>query len=118
MQDPDDAEQTSMPLTALNNVEVDYCLPVSEIANVLVRLTQGSVGPERERGSAVSDKLGIETKIALGQNSADLDVTQLGKLSEFTCPEMSRHSDRNHRRKSATFSLSHRSCLLQRQPIS
>jgi two-component system, chemotaxis family, protein-glutamate methylesterase/glutaminase len=85
VQDPDDAEQTSMPWTALNNVEVDYCLPVKEIANILVTLTQGSVGPER--GSPVSDKLGIETKIALGQNSADLDVTQLGKNSEFTCPE-------------------------------
>jgi two-component system, chemotaxis family, protein-glutamate methylesterase/glutaminase len=87
VQDPDDAEQRSMPWTALNNVEVDYCLPVSEIAKILVRLTQGSVGPERERGSAVSDKLGIETKIALGADSADLEVAQLGNLSEFTCPE-------------------------------
>jgi two-component system chemotaxis response regulator CheB len=87
VQDPDDAEQTSMPWTALNSVEVDYCLPVSEIANVLVRLTQGSGGPESDRGSAVSDKLGIETKIALGGDAADLDVTQLGNLSEFTCPE-------------------------------
>jgi two-component system, chemotaxis family, protein-glutamate methylesterase/glutaminase len=87
VQDPDDAEQTSMPWTALNNVEVDYCLPVKEIANILITLTQGPVGPERERGSAVSDELGIETRIALGEDSGDLDVTQLGKLSEFTCPE-------------------------------
>jgi two-component system, chemotaxis family, protein-glutamate methylesterase/glutaminase len=35
----------------------------------------------------VSDKLGIETKISLGDDAADLDVTQLGKLSEFSCPE-------------------------------
>jgi two-component system chemotaxis response regulator CheB len=85
VQDPDDAEQRSMPWTALNNVEVDYCLPVRDIAKVLVTLTQGSIGPER--GSLVSDKLGIETKISLGDDSADLDVTQLGKRSEFTCPE-------------------------------
>jgi two-component system, chemotaxis family, protein-glutamate methylesterase/glutaminase len=85
VQDPDDAEQRSMPWTALNNVEVDYCLPVTEIAKVLVTLTQGSIGSER--GSLVSDKLGIETKISLGHDAADLDVTQLGKLSEFSCPE-------------------------------
>jgi two-component system chemotaxis response regulator CheB len=35
----------------------------------------------------VSDKLGIETRISLGQDAADFDVTQLGKLSEFACPE-------------------------------
>ena len=51
----------------------------------LCQLTQESIGPER--GSPVSDKLGIETRIALGEDSADLDVTQLGKLSEFACPE-------------------------------
>jgi two-component system, chemotaxis family, protein-glutamate methylesterase/glutaminase len=68
VQDPDDAEQTSMPSSALNNVEVDYCLPVMEIAKVLVTLTQESVGGER--GSPVSDKLEIETRISLGQDSA------------------------------------------------
>jgi two-component system, chemotaxis family, protein-glutamate methylesterase/glutaminase len=85
VQDPDDAEQSPIPWTALNNVEVDYCLPVREIGKVLVTLTQESVGEERE--PPVSDKLGIETKISLGDDAADLDVTQLGKLSEFSCPE-------------------------------
>jgi two-component system, chemotaxis family, protein-glutamate methylesterase/glutaminase len=74
-----------MPWTAITNVEVDYCLPITDIAKLLVALTQGSIGPEM--GSLVSDKFGIETKISLGEDSADLDVTQLGKLSEFSCPE-------------------------------
>jgi two-component system chemotaxis response regulator CheB len=84
VQDPDDAEQRSMPWTALNNVEVDHCLPVRDIAKVLVTLTQERIG---EKASPMSDKIGIETKIALGHDSADLDVTQLGKPSEFSCPE-------------------------------
>jgi two-component system, chemotaxis family, protein-glutamate methylesterase/glutaminase len=74
-----------MPWTAITNVEVDYCLPITDIAKLLVALTQGSIGPEM--GSLVSDKFGIETKISLGEDSADLDVRQLGKLSEFSCPE-------------------------------
>ena len=81
VQDPDDAEQSSMPSSALNNVEVDYCLPVREIGKVLVTLTQGSIGSER--GSLVSDKLGIETKISLRDDSVDLDVTQLGNYLSF-----------------------------------
>ena len=31
--------------------------------------------------------LEIETKIALGADSTDLDVKQLGEISEFTCPD-------------------------------
>jgi two-component system, chemotaxis family, protein-glutamate methylesterase/glutaminase len=85
VQDPAEAEQTSMPLSALNNVEVDYCLPINEIAKLLIILTEQTEG--RERGSPVSDQLEIETKISLGQDSAELNVTQLGNNSEFTCPE-------------------------------
>ncbi len=84
VQDPAEAEQPSMPSSALNNVQVDYCLPISEIPPLLVTLTQQTV---EEAGPPVSKQLEIETKIALGADSAELDVTQLGKISEFTCPD-------------------------------
>jgi two-component system, chemotaxis family, protein-glutamate methylesterase/glutaminase len=84
VQDPAEAEQPSMPSSALNNVQIDYCLPISEIPPLLVTLTQQTVEQARP---AVSKQLEIETKIALGADSAELDVTQLGKISEFTCPD-------------------------------
>ena len=84
VQDPAEAEQSSMPLSALNNVQVDYCLPISEIPPLMVTLTQQSAGNGQ---FAASKELEIETKIALGDDSAELDVTQLGKMSEFTCPD-------------------------------
>jgi two-component system, chemotaxis family, protein-glutamate methylesterase/glutaminase len=84
VQDPAEAEQPSMPSSALNNVQIDYCLPISEIPPLLVTLTQQTV---EEAGPPVSKQLEIETKIALGADSAELDVTQLGKISEFTCPD-------------------------------
>jgi two-component system, chemotaxis family, protein-glutamate methylesterase/glutaminase len=84
VQDPAEAEQPSMPSSALNNVQIDYCLPISEIPPLLVTLTQQTV---EQAGPAVSKQLEIETKIALGADSAELDVTQLGKISEFTCPD-------------------------------
>jgi len=85
VQDPEEAEQPSMPASALANVQVDHCLPVSEIAALLLALTQQSV--EEESRAAVSKDLEIETKIALGDDAAELDVKQLGEVSEFTCPD-------------------------------
>jgi two-component system, chemotaxis family, protein-glutamate methylesterase/glutaminase len=84
VQDPAEAEQPSMPSSALNNVEVDYCLPISEIPPLLVNLTEQAA---EEDGPPASKQLEMETKIALGADSAELDVTQLGKISEFTCPD-------------------------------
>src|SRR5262249_33955476 len=40
VQDPGEAAHSSMPLSALRNVAVDYCLPLGEIGPLLDRLTQ------------------------------------------------------------------------------
>jgi two-component system chemotaxis response regulator CheB len=85
VQDPAEAEQPSMPASALANVEVDHCLPVSEIPALLLTLSQQPV--EEESRAAVSKDLEIETQIAMGDDAAELDLKQLGELSEFTCPD-------------------------------
>jgi len=41
VQDPDEAMTPNMPQNALNTVDVDFCLPVRQIADVLVQLTNG-----------------------------------------------------------------------------
>src|SRR5262249_3814689 len=41
VQDPAEAATPNMPQNALNMVDVDYCLPVRQIADVLVQLTNG-----------------------------------------------------------------------------
>lgn len=85
VQDPAEAEQSSMPASALANVQVDHCVPVSEIPPLLITLTQQEVGEESR--APMSKDLEIETKIALEGDAADLDVRQLGEISEFTCPD-------------------------------
>lgn len=42
VQDPSEALFPSMPASAMENINVDFCLPVSQIAKVLVELAQGS----------------------------------------------------------------------------
>lgn len=43
-QNPHEAEQSSMPQSAMQRVLVDYCLRANEIGPQLVRLVQGSTG--------------------------------------------------------------------------
>jgi two-component system chemotaxis response regulator CheB len=87
VQDPDDALFRSMPESALRYVDVDYCLPVGEMATLLGWLARE---PVQERGKdPVPEDMELEAKIA------GLDPTVLeqgrhpGDLSGYTCPECS-----------------------------
>lgn len=74
VQDPDEAQQSSMPLSALNNVDIDYRLPASEIARLLVRLTCEPIGEGGDQ--PISNQLEIETRIASEDNSLDSGTIQ------------------------------------------
>lgn len=45
VQNPDDAEVASMPRSALQTVQPDYCVPLTEIAGLLNKLTEGKIEP-------------------------------------------------------------------------
>ena len=85
VQDPSEAEFPGMPQSALNHVQVDYCLPLPEIAPTLVNLAKDPVG---ENGEALkANGLAIENRIAFGDFDALAVIERLGKLSGFTCPD-------------------------------
>jgi two-component system, chemotaxis family, protein-glutamate methylesterase/glutaminase len=73
VQDPHDALVPSMPQSALEGVKVDYCLPLSDIAPLLVRLAQEPVEVTSE---------GTEGKMAAAEHEE-----QPGIPSGFTCPD-------------------------------
>ena len=85
VQDPDEAYMPSMPLSALNQVDVDYTLPLAEIAPLLSRLARTSVA--EQGGYEVPEDLKIEVKIAMEDNALESGITRLGSPSIFTCPE-------------------------------
>ena len=86
-QDPIDALYPGMPRSALNNVIVDYCLPLSEIPPLLARLTE-TPAPDEDNYPA-SEELKIETGITLAESGYMESVDKLGNPSIFTCPECS-----------------------------
>lgn len=85
VQDPHDALIPSMPLSAMNQVKVDYCLPATEIAPLLARLT---IAPAEEEGAyGMPDEMNIEIKIAKEDRPLDSGIRKLGAPSIFTCPD-------------------------------
>jgi two-component system chemotaxis response regulator CheB len=73
VQDPQDALVPSMPQSALESVKVDYCLPLAEIAPLLVRLASSPVEKVLE---------------SLEGNMAEPEHEELPELaSGFTCPD-------------------------------
>ena len=85
VQDPTDAAAPSMPRSALQRVEADYCVPLAEIARLLVHLVNEE-GADRG-ATKVPKHIGIEVDIARADNPLDAGVLDLGKPSNFACPE-------------------------------
>lgn len=84
VQDPDDAVFPSMPESALREVQVDYCLPLVRIPNLLADLAS------REVAAMVIDNPdpdAIEVKIAAGDPDSYQLLKQIARPSPYTCPE-------------------------------
>ena len=84
VQDPMDAEVPSMPENAIREVNVDYCVGVSEIAKLLVRLTKQPVKKEEVMKDEQTKK---EIEIAAEENALEKGLMNLGELTPFSCPE-------------------------------
>jgi two-component system chemotaxis response regulator CheB len=87
VQDPREATFPSMPTSVMQNIAVDYSLPLNEIGHVLNRLSRQSTD---EGNYPMAEEIEIEARIA-GQ---DMDagefiasVERLGRVSKLTCPD-------------------------------
>jgi two-component system, chemotaxis family, protein-glutamate methylesterase/glutaminase len=86
VQDPHEALYPGMPSSVMRNVKVDYCVPLAEVAPLLVRLSREPA----EGVYAVDEDLKTENSIAEQETEPDeliKAVEKLGRLSTFTCPE-------------------------------
>lgn len=83
-QDPEEALYDSMPRNAIENVAVDWVLPISEIVPVLVRLASEFVEEKYPSGDR---DLEIESDIAELDMNALQNGDRPGKESGYSCPE-------------------------------
>ena len=82
VQDPNEAEYPDMPLSVLDNMEVDYCISLAEMGDVILGITQ-TIPAEKP----APDDVIIESQIA-ERVVVDYDnVKQLGEKSIYACPD-------------------------------
>ena len=89
VQHPEEALYPGMPLSALQNVEVDAVLPAGEIA---ARLHAMLSAPDFGKGEAQMNdhewqRLQTEVAIADETSAFELGILNEGEFSAFTCPE-------------------------------
>jgi two-component system chemotaxis response regulator CheB len=87
VQEPSEALIRSMPLNALDNVEVDYKLPAAEIGELLAVLVREEAPAARRVAAEEDDKTRREIHIARERDALEEGSLQLGEFSPFTCPE-------------------------------
>jgi two-component system chemotaxis response regulator CheB len=88
VQDPLEAPFPSMPMSVMQDIRVDYSLPLRGIAPLLNELSHEAV--DEEERYPVPDDVEIESRIAEQKMEADeliASVERLGKISRLTCPD-------------------------------
>lgn len=83
VQDPDEAEFPDMPLSVINNLQVDHILRLDDIGPVLSQVIESHKGRRRSAPKDVQ----LESKIAETTAVGIHDVEKTGTLSVFACPD-------------------------------
>jgi len=87
VQDPADAQEPSMPASALRHVAVDHCVALAQIAPLLTRLVstphpEGNTKMTEQRG-----RIAHEQALSLGTGDYIEHLRAIGEPSPMTCPE-------------------------------
>lgn len=82
VQDPDEADYPDMPKNALNQLKVDYCVPISEMGSILSKLMATKPGKQKAIPKDIQCEAMISERVL-----SDLDsVNSLGEQVPFNCP--------------------------------
>lgn len=87
VQDPQDAAFDSMPLNALQHVEIDFRLCADDIGPVLAGLVNSEASKMAPIPEDVGERIRVEIEVAADTNAFRRGMLQYGQLSTFTCPE-------------------------------
>jgi two-component system chemotaxis response regulator CheB len=82
VQDPKDADYPSMPQSALNNLNVDHCVPIAEMGRLLETLCREHPGKTKP----IPKDISTEAEIAERVLSDVAQVNGLGSLVPYNCP--------------------------------
>lgn len=87
VQDPRDAEYSSMPTSAAAQVEIDHTVRAQDLAALLIRLVAEPVKAEGQVKAEGHERLALEVSIASKAHAFRKGVMNVGKVTSQTCPE-------------------------------
>jgi two-component system chemotaxis response regulator CheB len=82
VQDPKDATYPEMPQSALNAMDVNHCVPISEMSGLIEKYTK----EHPAMGKAIPDEIRTEAEIAERVLSDVTRVAGLGEQVPYNCP--------------------------------
>jgi two-component system chemotaxis response regulator CheB len=86
VQDPADAEFPGMPESALESVDIDYCVPLADLGKTLVHVVDRPIAVE-PAALPVRERLEREMEVFRGEGNPMERLNQIGKPSMFACPD-------------------------------
>ncbi|MBC3785257.1 chemotaxis protein CheB [Spirosoma utsteinense] len=89
VQEPEDAMYASMPDSVLQYVDVDYQVPITDLASLLCQLIEETVPDKVHLADKERVRIETEVSIAAQANAFELGVLGIGHLTALTCPECS-----------------------------
>ncbi|HEY3918735.1 MAG TPA: chemotaxis protein CheB [Stellaceae bacterium] len=87
VQDPKDARFESMPLSAMEQVKIDYKLKASAIGPLIGKLSSKKAAIHKTNDPTLRKRLSAEMKIAAEAGAFQKGIMDWGELTPFTCPE-------------------------------
>ncbi len=84
VQSPGDAQYPSMPMHAVQHVEVDHVVDLAAMPGLLMQLAQQPIEPSEPQETL---QMRTETEFAAGGASRACGPQLIGEPSRFTCPE-------------------------------
>jgi two-component system chemotaxis response regulator CheB len=87
VQDPSDAMFPGMPRSALEHVDSDYVVRLTEIGPLIADLTSKPIDERRVPPGEVAEHLEVEMEIAREQNALAAGLERVTTPSTFACPE-------------------------------
>jgi two-component system, chemotaxis family, protein-glutamate methylesterase/glutaminase len=83
VQDPDEAEYPDMPLSVLKEVDVDYCIPLSQMGMVILDI----IANKEIQNTIIPTDIIKEIQMAEDGIGTINEMEEIGKNSVFSCPD-------------------------------
>ena len=87
IQDPADAQVSSMPENAIKAVSPDHVVPVTAMPELIVRLVNEEVATTAAADPDFEKRTKMEVSIAMEDNAPNRNIFSYGVPSPYTCPE-------------------------------